>query len=68
MATRVGMVSLGCPVTSTMNNNNVEIEENKFCIIVPGDQLTVAVDKDYVTNFQQSVHAMQQKLREKKMG
>ncbi len=55
-------------VTSTMNNNNVEIEENKFCIIVPGDQLTVAVDKEYVPNFQQSVHAMQQKLREKKMG
>ena len=55
-------------VTSTLNNQNVDIQENKFCIIVPGDQLTVAVDKEYVPNFQASVRAMQQKLREKKMS
>ena len=46
--------------------NKIEVESNKFAIIVPGATLCVALD-DTNGNFEAAIQGMKQKLREKKM-
>lgn len=49
-----------------IHGNKVEIESNKFAIIVPGATLCVALDNTN-SNVEASIQGMKQKLREKKM-
>ena len=48
-----------------LGNEKFEVETNKFCMVVPGDKLTVSMDG--VTDSESIIQAMKQKLREKKM-
>lgn len=48
------------------HGNKIEIESNKFAIIVPGATLCVALD-DSNGDFEAAIQGMKQKLREKKM-
>ncbi len=49
-----------------IHGNKVEVESNKFAIIVPGATLCVALD-DTNGDFEAAIQGMKQKLREKKM-
>lgn len=51
-------------VARDSNGNNIEIESNKFAIIVPGASLSVAMDGN--ADVEASIQGMKQKLREKK--
>ena len=42
-----------------------EVESNKFKMVVPGDKIFVSMDG--ITNSEQIIQAMKQKLREKKL-
>lgn len=44
---------------------DIEVETNKFCMVVPGDKLFVSMDG--VDDSESIIQAMKQKLREKKM-
>lgn len=48
-----------------LGNEKFEVETNKFCMVVPGDKLYVSMDG--VADSESIIHAMKQKLREKKM-
>lgn len=48
------------------HGNKIEVESNKFAIIVPGATLCVALD-DSNGDFEAAIQGMKQKLREKKM-
>ena len=48
------------------HGNKIEVESNKFCIVVPGATLTVAL-QDTTGDFESAIQGMKQKLREKKM-
>lgn len=48
------------------SGNKIEVESNKFAIIVPGATLCVALD-DTTGDFEAAIQGMKQKLREKKM-
>ncbi|MDY6155697.1 MAG: hypothetical protein SPH96_04100 [Agathobacter sp.] len=48
-----------------LGDNKFEVESNKFKMVVPGDQIFVSMDG--VSNSEQIIQAMKQKLREKKM-
>lgn len=48
------------------HGNKIEVESNKFAIIVPGATLCVALD-DSNGDFEAAIQGMRQKLREKKM-
>lgn len=48
------------------SGNKIEVESNKFAIIVPGATLCVALD-DTSGDFETAIQGMKQKLREKKM-
>ena len=48
-----------------LGDNKFEVETNKFCMVVPGDKLTVSMDG--VADSEAIIQAMKQKLREKKM-
>ena len=48
-----------------VGNQKIEIETNKFKMVVPGDKILVSMDG--VSNSEQIIQAMKQKLREKKM-
>ncbi len=45
--------------------SGIEIESNKFCMVVPGDKLFVSMDG--IEDSEAIIQAMKQKLREKKM-
>ena len=47
------------------HGNKIEIESNKFCIVVPGATLSVALP-DSTGDFESAIQGMKQKLREKK--
>lgn len=49
-----------------IHGNKIEVESNKFAIIVPGATLCVALD-DTNGDFEAAIQGMKQKLREKKM-
>ena len=49
-----------------IHGNKVEVESNKFAMIVPGATLCVALD-DTNGDFEAAIQGMKQKLREKKM-
>lgn len=49
-----------------IHGNKIEVESNKFAIIVPGATLCVALD-DTNGDFEAAIQSMKQKLREKKM-
>ena len=46
-------------------NQKIQVESNKFCMVVPGDKLYVSMDD--VEDSEAIIQAMKQKLREKKM-
>lgn len=48
-----------------LGNDKFEVETNKFCMVVPGDKLYVSMDG--VSDAENIIQAMKQKLREKKM-
>lgn len=48
------------------HGSKIEVESNKFCIVVPGATLTVAL-QDTTGDFESAIQGMKQKLREKKM-
>lgn len=48
------------------SGNKIEVESNKFAIIVPGATLCVALE-DTNGDFEAAIQGMKQKLREKKM-
>lgn len=48
-----------------LGDKKIEVETNKFCMVVPGDKLYVSMDG--VTDSDAIIQAMKQKLREKKM-
>ena len=48
-----------------LGNEKFEVETNKFCMVVPGDKLYVSMEG--VADSESIIHAMKQKLREKKM-
>lgn len=48
-----------------IGGNKLEVESNKFCMVVPGDKLYVSMDG--VSDSESIIQAMKQKLREKKM-
>lgn len=48
------------------HGNRIEVESNKFAMVVPGATLTVALD-DTTGDFESAIQGMKQKLREKKM-
>ena len=48
-----------------LSGTKIEVETNKFKMVVPGDQIFVSMDG--VANSEQIIQAMKQKLREKKM-
>jgi hypothetical protein len=47
-----------------LGDNKFEVETNKFCMVVPGDKLSVSMDG--VADSEAIIQAMKQKLREKK--
>ncbi len=49
-----------------IHGNKIEVESNKFAMIVPGATLSVALD-DTSGDFEAAIQGMKQKLREKKM-
>lgn len=48
------------------HGSKIEVESNKFCIVVPGATLTVAL-QDTTGDFESAIQGMKQKLREKKL-
>lgn len=48
-----------------LGSQKFEVETNKFKMVVPGDQIFVSMDG--VSNSEEIIQAMKQKLREKKM-
>lgn len=52
-------------VAHGLGNEQFEVETNKFKMVVPGDKIFVSMDG--VSNSEQIIQAMKQKLREKKM-
>lgn len=48
-----------------LGDNKFEVESNKFKMVVPGDQIYVSMDG--VSNSEEIIQAMRQKLHEKKM-
>ena len=48
-----------------IGNQKFDVESNKFKMVVPGDQIFVSMDG--VSNSEDIIQAMKQKLREKKM-
>ncbi len=48
-----------------MGDNKFDVESNKFKMVVPGDQIYVSMDG--ISNSEEIIQAMKQKLREKKM-
>lgn len=48
-----------------LGNQQFEVESNKFKMVVPGDKIFVSMDG--VSNSEEIIQAMKQKLREKKM-
>lgn len=48
-----------------LGDEKIEIETNKFKMVVPGDKIFVSMDG--VSNSEEIIQAMKQKLREKKM-
>ncbi|WP_455543706.1 hypothetical protein [Intestinibacter sp.] len=48
-----------------LEGKNFEVESNKFTMVVPGDKIFVSMDG--VPNADDTIQAMKQKLREKKM-
>lgn len=51
--------------SKAVGGNKIEVTSNKFCMVVPGDKLYVAMDG--VADSEAIIQAMKQKLREKKM-
>lgn len=48
-----------------VGNKSISATVNKFCMVVPGDKLYVSLDD--LDGAEAAIHAMKQKLREKKM-
>ena len=48
-----------------LGNREIQVETNKFKMVVPGDSIFVSMDG--VSNSEEIIQAMKQKLREKKM-
>ena len=48
-----------------LGDEKFEVESNKFKMVVPGDKIFVSMDG--VSNSEDIIQAMKQKLREKKM-
>ena len=49
---------------NSMGSQKIEVETNKFAMVVPGDKLYMSMDG--VSNAEQIIQGMKQKLREKK--